>query len=235
VLQDGVPDAGVAVPVVPIRLSQGRQRVLMLTPLLLLASMYGIFHGLTALMGPQRGFVAAYLVYWGAWGVAVPLWFLGRDGTVDLFRRPRVPGPLTMAAVLAGLALPVVAGFLFVFPSLFSDGERVLLLFLVYAVVNGLIEEVYWRGLFVRAFPRDVLCGYLYPAAAFGAWHVMVLSMSGPWPLIAPVYAFSLAALLGLLYAWVTARTGSIRWVVTSHVLLNLSGLGAFIIFQPWP
>ncbi|HSA54269.1 MAG TPA: CPBP family intramembrane glutamic endopeptidase [Gemmatimonadaceae bacterium] len=233
--QRDAPDAGAGAIGANPGVSAGKQRLLMLTPLLLLASMYGVFRGMTALLGPQRGFVAAYLVYWGVWGVAVPLTFLGRDGIAELFRTPRARGPIATAAVLALLALPVLAGFLFVFPSLFADGERVLLLFLVYAVVNGILEEVYWRGLFVRAFPRDVVCGHLYPAAAFGVWHLIVLSMSGPWPPVAPVYAFFLAALLGLLYAWATERTGSIRWVATSHVLLNLSGLGAFIIFQPWP
>ena len=213
--------------------SEAAQRLLMLSPIVLLASMYGVFRGMTAAFGTQPGFVAAFLVYWAVWGVAVPLWFVGRDGFADLFRpAQRRSAPFTILAVLA-LALPVLAGFLFVFPSLYYSADRLLLVFAVYAIVNGMLEEVYWRGLFVRAFPRDQLLGFLYPAAMFGAWHLVVLSMSGLWPPVAPLYAFILAASLGLLYAWVVNRTGSIRWAAASHVLLNLSGMGALIIFHP--
>lgn len=215
------------------RFSESAQRLLLLSPIVLLAVMYGVFRATTAALGTQRGFVAAFLVYWAIWGVAVPLWFLGRDGFVDLFRPARRPGtPATLVTLLA-LALPVAVGFLFVFPSLYYSTDRLLLVFAVYAIINGMLEEVYWRGLFVRAFPRDGLCGFLYPAAAFGAWHLVVLSMSGLWPPLAPQYAFLFAAALGLLYAWVVAVTGSIRWAVASHVLLNLSGVGALIIFLP--
>lgn len=215
--------------------SESAQRLLLLSPIVLVGSMYAVFQAATAALGTQRGFVTGFLIYWAVWGVAIPLWFVGREGLVDLLRPVRARlTPATIAALVA-LGLPVLIGFLFVFPALSYSADRLLLVFAVYALVNGVLEEVYWRGLFVRAFPRDGLCGFLYPAAGFGAWHLVVLSMSGPWPPVAPQYAFMLAAVLSLLYAWVVALTGSIRWPVVSHVLLNLSGMGALIIFQPLP
>lgn len=214
--------------------ASARRWLLLLAPIGLVASMYAVFHAMAAWLGPRPGFTAAYIVYWLVWGLAVPLWFLGRDGVTGLFSpaRPMGAWPRTLVALL--LAAPVVFGFLFIFPSLFPDGEvNLIALFAVYAIVNGVLEEVFWRGLLVKAFPGDAMRGILYSAVAFGVWHLVVLSMSGMFPPVAPLAAFIAATTLGLVYGWVTRFTGSIRWVAVSHALLNLAGLGAFIVFQP--
>jgi membrane protease YdiL (CAAX protease family) len=196
--------------------------------------MYVVFRAMAAWLGPRPGFVASFVVYWLLWGLAVPLWFMGRDGVIDLFRPVRSMSAMSRTLVAVLLAAPAVFGFLFVFPSLFPDGEANLIaLFAVYALLNGVLEESFWRGLFARAFPNDALRSILYPAVGFGVWHLVVLSMSGLFPPVAPTAAFMAAMGLGLMYGWITRLTGSIRWVAASHVLLNLAGLGAFIVFQP--
>jgi membrane protease YdiL (CAAX protease family) len=66
----------------------------------------------------------------------------------------------------------------------------------------------------------------------FGLWHLAPQSRiqaSNPGGSTAFV---AVAIVLGLGWGWVARRTGSIRWVVVSHVLLDFGGLGAPIDFR---
>ena len=47
-----------------------------------------------------------------------------------------------------------------------------ILLALPLATVNGICEELLWRGLYVRAFPGNFWLAILFPAAAFALWHL---------------------------------------------------------------
>ena len=46
----------------------------------------------------------------------------------------------------------------------------------VFGIVNGLAEELLWRGVFATTF-HDRLRGCVYPAVGFGAWHLAPLSV----------------------------------------------------------
>ncbi len=39
---------------------------------------------------------------------------------------------------------------------------------LLYALINGTVEELFWRGAFVFTFPDDILRGYIFPTLFFG-------------------------------------------------------------------
>jgi len=89
-------------------------------------------------------------------------------------------------------------------------------------VVGGVLVE---RS--ERAIPR--LVPALFAIGAVGVYFC-VPDTEAPKALLGAVVA---ATALGLVYGWATRFTGSIRWVAASHALLNLAGLGAFILFQP--
>jgi hypothetical protein len=42
----------------------------------------------------------------------------------------------------------------------------------------------------------------------------------------------SFGKILGLCWGWIAYHTGSIRWTVVSHVLLDFAGLGALVYFR---
>lgn len=134
------------------------QRVLLAAPLALVASTYVVFHIALRLFGDVSGYIVGFAFYWIAWGLAVPLFTVGRDGIVAMFDRGR--SQFGMPAVLAVplLAAPAVYGFLFIFPGLVpSAGDRLVFAAAVYALMNGVLEEVFWRGLFVRVCPRGLV------------------------------------------------------------------------------
>lgn len=95
----------------------------------------------------------------------------------------------------------------------------------LFALANGPMEEVLWRGAYVTAFPDSWLWAYLYPSIWFGLWH---LSPQVVYPSEMPggTIAFALTSIsLGLVWGWVAKITGSIRWTVIAHILLNFAGL----------
>jgi membrane protease YdiL (CAAX protease family) len=40
------------------------------------------------------------------------------------------------------------------------------------AVINATLEELFWRGVYIRLFPSRLVAGRLYPAAMFALWHL---------------------------------------------------------------
>jgi membrane protease YdiL (CAAX protease family) len=104
----------------------------------------------------------------------------------------------------------------------------VLIVLVARAVCNALTEELFWRGVYVRLFPDDAIRGYLYPALAFGAWHIIPQSVV---PFGGGSTALVLGAcFIGLGYGWVAWRTGSIRWTTLAHIGTDAMGIGAALI-----
>jgi len=94
-------------------------------------------------------------------------------------------------------------------------------LVVVFGIVNGLAEELLWRGVFATTF-HDRLRGCLYPAVGFGTWHIAPLSV---YPGTTGSYRFaSLATLLGLVYGEVARRTHGIAWTTFSHMVTDYLG-----------
>jgi len=204
---------------------------LLIAPPALLASMYPAYQGFVSLIGPKGGYLAGFLFYWVFWCLLFPLWALGPRGLREVFRdvRPRLGRPAWLGLVL--LAMPPILGFSTAFPRALKEAAAnlglIISLSALIALVNATLEELLWRGAYVAAFPKSIWLGYLYPALGFAAWHLAPLSVR---PSAMPGGAGGFVAgafFLGLCWGWVAWRTGSIRWTVVSHILLDLSGLGA--------
>jgi hypothetical protein len=205
-----------------------QQIVLLLTPPLLLATTYGVYRLLVPRLGRRGGYLAGFLFYWLGWCLILPLALLGPQGIRDLFRvdLPGLGQPWWLA--LSFLVIPLLLGFGYAFPRALraKPGWRSVVISVAIALVNGILEEVLWRGAYVSLFPDQWLLAVLYPAVGFGVWH---FSPQSVFPNRAPGGNLSLvlvAAILGLLWGWVAYASGSIGWTVASHVLFDFSGLG---------
>lgn len=198
-----------------------RQVAALAAPPLLIVSTYAAFQLLVGGLGERWGYLGGFLFFWLAWCAGFSLWALGVDGIKAVLRdaRPRLPRPQVLW--LALLAAPVVGGFATrLLPTLPRATVAVVALALFIAVVNASLEELFWRGVYIRLFPGRLIAGWLYPAALFALWHLVPTSISG--------FAVDLvvgAAFLGLVYGWVAQRTGTIRYTIVAHIALNAMGL----------
>jgi membrane protease YdiL (CAAX protease family) len=194
-----------------------RRAVALAVPAAVPAGMALLFPALVRLLGPRRGFLAAFAVYWWlSLGLTVAL--LGpRRAARLLVRRPRASAPpLLAAAVLA--TPPLGAGAMAL--ALPSDGVVATPLAVSAAIagMNAVSEELLWRGLPAEFFPDDALRGWLWPALGFTLWHAAPLWVS-PHPRWARLFAG--AAVMGAGFGYLTWRSGSVRPTVAAHALTD--------------
>jgi membrane protease YdiL (CAAX protease family) len=169
------------------------------------------------------------MVYWLAWCITVPLAILKPRGIKDLFNEanPRFGKHPKLAAALVfwPIMLPFATMFI---PQILTTSISALTLSIVLGVTIGITEELFWRGLYTRLFPKNLWLGYLYPAVTFGLWHLAPLSVKA---VSVPGGAASfvlVSVLLGLSWGYYAFETGKIRWCTTAHIIndtLGLSGI----------
>ena len=221
-------------PVKPGLVAARPRHLFIVAPLFLMATTYAIFRLLIPVAGETAAYFTGFAFYWLLGGIVLPILLIGREGVTSLFARRTRALNLGFAAALVLLAATVVFGFLFAFPYIFPVETGVTLASLAaYAIVNGTSEEIFWRGTFAHRFPSNRWLGMFYPAVMFSCWHLV------PWVVFPLFLHVSALAVIGavfptaLVYHWVAWSTGSIRWTVLAHVLTNMSGLGAMVIFGP--
>jgi membrane protease YdiL (CAAX protease family) len=208
----------------------GKQKTLIVVPPALLASTYIVFRTINQWIGPKTGYLAGFIFYWAFWCTLIPILTIGVEGIKTLFKSPTNPFGEPPWLGLAFILFPVLASFSsFSINKLQDASTLIVVVSIVFSIVNGTLEEVFWRGTYSTIFQDNWLTGILYPSIWFGLWH---LSPQVIYPSAMPggPIAFSfMAILLGLPMGWVANKTGSIRWVVISHILLDLSGLAGYM------
>ncbi len=207
-----------------------KQIVMLVSPPVLLATTYAAYTLLARWLGPVGGYLVGFLFYWIVWCTLLPLWIVGPRGLRDMFKdtRPRFGKPAWTGVLL--LVGPIVTPFLTMFlPKARELNPLIIIVSLLFAITNGTMEEMLWRGTYIAIFPNSWMWSYWYPSVWFGYWH---LSPQVIFPSQMPggTFAFaSMAIFLGLVYGWVVKRTGSIRWVTLSHILTDFMGLAGLV------
>jgi hypothetical protein len=179
-----------------------------------------------AAVDPQTAWIPVALVYWGA-TAAVTLvattaaqrraWFAAAR------RRPWWVAPVALA-----LGVMPVAGILLPHLDLVAAHTALVVPWLVFAVVNPVLEEAYWRGTLADATARwPVWAAACWTTASFVASHPLmwgVFSEGNRSPML-----YASLTLMGL--AWFALRrvTGSLRWAVASHALVDVGNLSVFV------
>jgi uncharacterized protein len=176
-----------------------------------------------------------------AWAVTMPVYwtsmaavFILSGGTsklASLFRLSRGSRFLPVVALVVGLApfpmlmLPNIA---YLKPAL------LVVLWIAFALVNGVLEEVYWRGFLLtelRSWPMWLAVGY--SSVLFIAIHFLMLGALAPELFNLPflfILAVLTAALVGMfLYS------GSLRWPVVAHILADVGNMNIFVFMGLLP
>ena len=202
-----------------------RELLILALPLILCGTMYLLFAILVRWCGKDIGYLLGFAGYWLIFGLALPALLAGRVHFSSLLK-DRTP-LFTRQNWIAAMLWVIVTGVtLVMYGRGFLAGPLLLILLAIpLATLNGFCEEIFWRGLFVKAFPNNPWLGIVYPAFGFALWHFIPQSV---FP-ADTVYVFILSTLfLGLAYGTIAYRTGSAKWTAISHSLngiLALSGM----------
>jgi membrane protease YdiL (CAAX protease family) len=167
-----------------------------------------------------------FFFYWTVWCLIVSLFYLGKDGFLSLLvdETPLLSRPNWLAAVLWTLIIIVS---LVMYGKNFIQAPLTLILVAIpLATINGICEELLWRGLYVRAFPDNFWLAILFPSIGFAFWHLapqQVFSSGNKWAFILSTF------FLGLAYGFIAYKTGSAKWTAISHSINGILALGGAI------
>lgn len=187
----------------------------------------GVFHLLTGWFSPLAGYALGLMLYWVLIG-ALSLRALAPTTRAALIAHTRPPRLLAFLAFL-----PVVVFAWIALASLEGSGfpPALLLVVAVFALVNGMLEEVFWRGALIPAPDREAV---VVSWALFTAWHVVFLfarevdSIGGGAGMIIG------AAVMGAIWLALRLKTGVLGPGIAAHVGFNLF-LFADLAARNWP
>ena len=119
--------------------------------------------------------------------------------------------------------LPVFGVFLISFvPNVLQITPISLMIVIIIAVINGTIEEIYWRGLYLKEFRHSPFIGLFISPLLFAMWHISL------WFLRGITYHGGFLALvggafaMGLLWSFSSRQLKSIHLCIYAHILVNI-------------
>lgn len=178
--------------------------------LIAIPALAGLFYGLSfSALRPLSAALTGMAVYWGLLAVAI-----GRRGGWSL--KPRWPG----WAATIGLAVPTLAALAVGATMLPQLSAHVLALVVLAALLNGTLEEAFWRGALI---PHPDIRAAIAATGLFTLWHL------APAIALAEIVPRGHAALLvpaglgfGAVAIWARMTSGSAGTGAIAHVLTNL-------------
>lgn len=204
-----------------------RKRLVLLSPLVVIALGHATARLAGVWLGTSWAWAPLALAYWAV--LASLIAFCGgREAVGRWLRRPRGSRGWSVLVVAFGLApLPVFAQNW----QLLLSPAWLLLPWLLFALVNPWLEEGYWRGLLLDASAgRPGWLGVLYVSAAFALGHPLMWGVHSLAARDPAVLIFTLAS--GAVKAIAYIRTGSLRWAIFSHALVDLFNLNVVVLLN---
>lgn len=201
--------------------------ILLSIPFLLIPSTAFVFASLSKWLGKEKGYLLGFLFYWTIWCLLIPLILLGMQDFLSLFA-DKVPLFSRSNGLVAVLFAFITLVTLFMYGKDFVRAPLTLILAAIpSATINGICEELLWRGLYVKTFPDNFWMAILFPAIGFALWHFVpqqILSQGNKFTFILSTF------FLGLAYGFIAYKTGSAKWTAISHSLNGILALGGSFV-----
>lgn len=193
-------------------------------PIGIILAGWGIAKIFTPIIG-EWTFIPLAICYWTVMSVVV-LKTEGLRKVRNMFQKPKGKKSWNLPAIFACIIpLPILLLNL----SLLKL-DYILILWILFALLNPVFEEIFWRGFLIDnlSMPKWGACCY--------AVFLFVISHPIMWG------CFSIAnrswmtivslALMGLAWSIVYIKTGSLRWCVVSHVLVDIFNLSVYVFLN---
>lgn len=131
-------------------------------------------------------------------------------------------------AVLA--FVPVLFGIVsFVWGTRYISGVVLILLWIVFALVNPVAEELFWRGYLLDHLRWKPAAKILFSSALFLLSHMMwgVFSIT-----IRSTIMILPLAVMGLVWGYVYHKTKSLKWCIIAHSLVDVMNLSVWVFLN---
>lgn len=102
---------------------------------------------------------------------------------------------------------------------------------ILYSIINGFIEELYWRGLIYDIkinLSRWIII--IYSSVLFALIHPLMLGVFSE--LNRTIFPLIIAFFIGIIYSMGFFKIESLRWLIYSHILADIGSLSIFVFMN---
>lgn len=186
-----------------------------------------VFGITTKWLGTKNGYLVGFVVYWSYCLVFVFL--LSKRGELKARLRCNVNSKQALLYSMLTFIPIFGAAYANFLPYTHLITLQIGLLVLVTSLANGIVEELYWRGLYLIEYEEKASIRLWLATFLFGLWHIALyliddMSYGGFFPLV------SGATFMGLLWAFCSKKLQSIACSMAAHVLVNFFAFTGFYI-----
>ncbi len=199
-----------------------KKGLFIILPILLILTTSFVFYVATKSLGKYWGYLLGFAFYYIIWCILIPL-YTSKRSFFSFFRNER---PLfrkknwwILILFASTILVPI---FMYFIPKLPSMIPAIIILAIPLSIIHGYCEELFWRGLYIKVFPKSILWSVFIPSIFFTLWHIAPqFSIQSDHPVIFIISTFP----LGVTYSIVTFVTNSAKWSARGH---TISGFLAF-------
>lgn len=182
----------------------------------LIACMYLSFGLFNASENKIVGYFVPYAIYLTLLTIGILL-FKGEKASIQ----PRKRKGNVIFYILT--FVPVVSTFFIAFlPTIANVSRRILLMTLILSLLNGTLEELFWRRTFHCVFGDSISKAFIIPTILFTCWHFAfmfnktITYTGGALTLVVS------AALMGVTCGYTIYRTRNMKVTIVAHILVNV-------------
>ena len=196
--------------------------ILLISSLIVFPFTLVVFRMSTTILSPKWGYLFGFGVYW-AYALSITLILTTKEKRY-LRSILRTSSNIKYRFLFNAAALLPVPGIFFI--SFLPNAGRLSLqtgiLVLVVAILNGVIEEIYWRGLYLKEYDSSLLIGFILSTFLFTTWHFSL------WYAKGIAYQGGLFALvggaliMGMLWSFISRKVKSIKICIIAHIIVNI-------------
>ncbi len=181
-------------------------------------------------------YILTSLFYWCVFCIPLSFYFLGGHKDIkNVYAKSSLPISTTNSRILTTLAFIPCVGTLFAvfIPKITFIPIQVFGIAFLFAFINGIAEELFWRGVFVSTFPNSSLKGYILPTLLFGLWHIALYVLKDMKYQGGFAALVGGAAFFGFLWGFIAYKTKSVKVVTIAHIITNFFAFSG-MIYDNW-
>lgn len=199
----------------------------LLLSLLILPVTFAAFLLLPQVLGKTGGYLASFSIYW-LYCLLHGLQLKGGN-LAGLYAWPSLTKQNVLLLFLC--FVPVLGAFFAAFLPVFQHLHLTFYLLLTAAaLVNGFVEEFYWRGAFISRFQQHFRLAFVFPTVLFGLWHISVYAaygityQGGFLPLVGGAF------LMGCLWGYAAYKQQHVLAPTIAHILTNFFAFAGLLV-----
>lgn len=173
----------------------------------------------------EWSFIPVALLYWGS-TFLFSIRILGNQEMRKLFQKPIFKKRWVILAII-----PALIPLSILLMNLKLIGANAATLFwILFALINPVFEEIFWRGLLLHKLPWKPTLNVIYSTVLFVLSHPFIWGVfsiaNRSW------MTWTSLVIMGTLWSIIAIKTKSIRYCIISHFFVDIFNLSVFVFLN---